>query len=158
MPFIDRLDLIRRVVPDTDHTAPALVVPTLSAASAAEVDALMAQFITEKYEGAVLRSLSGAYVFSVNSRRSDTALKYKKRDDLEVRVSGFSCGQGRDQDAVVYTCMYQESLFNVVLNCSLSIRKQQYAFLRDNEWALESLKNIPLTIEYSGLSDSGVPQ
>jgi len=66
----------------------------------------MHQFVSEKYEGAVLRSPLGLYVFSVNNRRSDTALKYKKRDDLEVAIQAFSCGSGRDQDAVVYTCAY----------------------------------------------------
>ena len=96
-------------------------------------------------------------MFSVNHRRSDSALKYKKRDDLEVSVSGFSCGQGRDQDAVVFTCIYAGNAFNVVLNTTIQARKTQFAFLKSNEWAINCLKNIPLTIEYSGLSDSGVP-
>ena len=64
-------------------------VPTVVAEDVSAVDRLMDTFIAEKYEGAVLRSFEGTYVYSLSGKRSDTALKYKKRDDLEVNVVGF---------------------------------------------------------------------
>ena len=52
----------------------------------------MREFLAEGYEGAVLRTFDSHYVFSVNNRRSDSTLKYKKRDDLEVQVIGYTSG------------------------------------------------------------------
>ena len=71
---------------------------------------------------------------------------------------GFSQGQARDRGAVVFVCRYGDSEFNVVQNTTISSRKLQYEFLLSNPAHLEWLKNVPLTIEFAGLSDLGVPQ
>jgi ATP-dependent DNA ligase len=52
----------------------------------------MREFLVEGYEGAVLRAFDSPYVFSVSNRRSDSTLKYKKRDDLEVQVISYTDG------------------------------------------------------------------
>ena len=90
-------------------------VPTLLVQEE-EVETYMNNFLQEGYEGAVLRETTSPYVFSVNSKRSTTTLKYKKRDDLEVNVVSYTCGQARDQDAIVFVCEYNGHRFNVVQN------------------------------------------
>jgi ATP-dependent DNA ligase len=64
----------------------------------------MNSFITEGYEGAVLRSMDSEYIFSTNARRSNTTLKYKRRLDLEVHVVAFTHGAARDSGAIVFIC------------------------------------------------------
>ena len=58
----------------------------------------------EGYEGAVLRSVIGKYVFSIKNKRSDSTLKYKKRLDMEVDVVDFTEGNGKDSGAIIYIC------------------------------------------------------
>lgn len=95
----------------------------------AAVDALMNTYISEGYEGAVLRSVDSEYVFSINARRSNTTLKYKRRLDIEVCVTAFTQGNARDKGAIVFICNYNGLLFNVVQNIALVHRKQQFEFL-----------------------------
>ena len=118
----------------------------------------MNQFISEGYEGAVIRARDSDYVFSYNARRSNTTLKYKRRLDIEVQVVAFTQGQARDSGAIVFICEYNGHRFNVVQNTTVAQRKLQFAHLLKNPEQLNTLKLIPLTIEHSGLSDLGVPQ
>ena len=84
----------------------------------------MNKFISEGYEGAVLRAVDSEYVFSINARRSNTTLKYKRRLDLEVQVVAFTQGQARDSSAIVFICEYNGHRFNVVQNTTIADRKR----------------------------------
>lgn len=80
------------------------VVQTAMVYNQAECKAVLDSYISEGFEGAVLRLPDSKYVFSVKNKRSSTTLKYKQRLDMEVRVVGALDGNGRDQDAIIYVC------------------------------------------------------
>ncbi len=104
MSFAERYQLVSSFLNSSSPSCPVVAVPTLVADNETHADQLMEQFINEKYEGAVLRDFKGPYVYSVSNKRSVTALKYKKRNDVDVTVVDFTCGQARDQDAIVFIC------------------------------------------------------
>lgn len=93
------------------------------------VDNLMNNYISEGYEGVVLRAVDSEYVYSINARRSNTTLKYKRRLDIEANVTAFTQGNARDRGAIMFICEHNGHLFNVVQNITLAQRKRQFEHL-----------------------------
>ena len=74
------------------------------AANQAAVDALAAQFIAEKNEGAVARRDAAGYRYSYSNYHSSNAVKIKPTFDAEFPVVGYTQGRGKDAGAVVWIC------------------------------------------------------
>ena len=141
-------------------------VENFPARDMAEVEALAARFLEEKYEGAIARKDSGLYTFSYNGHHSPAALKIKPIHDSEYEVVGFTQGtRGKDVGALIWICTLppdlpgDDRLFNVVpKNMTYEMRYCLFKLLSAPVGAAgetrfeRDIRGLPLTIEYAGLS------
>lgn len=109
---------------------------------------LHAQFVSEGYEGIMLRSVKGFYK---NSRSADL-LKYKEFFDGEYEVVGYKEGEGLEAGCVLWVCKTPEGR---VFNCRpRGSREDRVAlYVRGEEFV-----GKPLTVRYQELTDEGIPR
>jgi ATP-dependent DNA ligase len=70
-----------------------------------ELDSLVARFLAEGYEGAVVRKACAGYVYGLNNYHSSGVLKVKPLADDEFTVVGYEAGRrGKDEGAVIWVC------------------------------------------------------
>ena len=77
------------------------VVENVDLASDDDVKPLHDQFVTEGYEGLMVRNKKGAYALD---KRSNNLLKYKDFIDSEYEIVGYEEGVGRSKGLVIWTC------------------------------------------------------
>ena len=124
-------------------------VPTYLANDEDIVYSIHNDFVENGYEGAIVRSENGLYLFGY---RSNDLLKVKKFDDAEFRIIKFSSGVGRYENAVCYHCITEERL-EFKVNPKMSIAEKE-----------EGLKNAPndigkmLKVRFFGKSEDGIPR
>jgi len=135
-------------------------VENFPVSSGAELVALHDKFVSEGYEGAIIRKDSGVYEFSINNHRSHDVLKYKKMQDAEFEIIGYDHGQGKDLGAVIWRCRTNSNVtFSVVPNQKLEDRKKIYAYLEAHPEAFEELRGADYTVQFADLNeDTHVPQ
>ena len=146
-------------------------VENFAARDMAEVEALAARFLAEKYEGAIARKDAGVYTFSYNGHHSPAALKIKPTHDGEYEVVGFTQGsRGKDVGAVIWVCTLppdaaarataagETPTFHVVpKNMTYETRYCLFRLLGavaaggQTRFARD-VRGLPLTVEYAGLS------
>lgn len=109
---------------------------------------LHAQFVSEGFEGIMLRSSNGLYK---NSRSADL-LKYKEFFDNEYEVVGFKEGEGLESGCVLWICKTPDGN---VFNCRpRGTREDRVAlFGRGDEFIGKQL-----TVRYQELTDEGIPR
>ncbi len=56
------------------------------------------------------------YVYSTNNKRSKDVFKLKIRPTLDVDVTGFTHGMGKDSDCIIWICNYNGNELRVVQN------------------------------------------
>jgi ATP-dependent DNA ligase len=88
------------------HTHPHVVrVENFPVANAAELDALVARFLADGYEGAIARKDDAGYRYGYNGYHSANLLKIKPTFDAEFPVVGFTQGsRGKEVGAVIWEC------------------------------------------------------
>lgn len=147
-----------------------------------ELDALVARFLAEGYEGAVARKACAGYVYGLNNYHSGGVLKVKPLADDEFTVVGYGAGRrGKDAGAVIWVCEVppgegraERARFTVVpKNMSYAQRYHVYACLgglvpnapeavaRGGEPQVtrfeRDFRGRPLTVEYFERSAAGKP-
>lgn len=107
------------------------------------------KYVTAGYEGAIIRTYQGKYIFGY---RSEDLLKVKQFDDAEFTIVGYKSGKGSYENAVCWTCETNTGKqFDV--NPKMSIAEKE-----------ELLKNADdyigkvLTVRFFGLSNDGIPR
>ena len=113
-----------------------------------EVFDIQGQFISEGFEGAIIRNLNGLYQFGF---RSSDLLKLKDFKDEEFKVVGFKEGVGRFKGCVIWRCITKDKLeFDVVPRGAL---EQKAA------WFKEAGKYVgeKLIVRYQRFTDEGKP-
>lgn len=124
------------------------LVDTVMCESEDRMKELHAQFVSEGYEGIMLRSVKGFYK---NSRSADL-LKYKEFFDGEYEVVGYKEGEGLEAGCVLWVCKTPEGrIFNCRPRGSREDRVTLYA--RGEEFI-----GKPLTVRYQELTDEGIPR
>ena len=124
------------------------LVDTVMCESEDMMKELHAQFVSEGYEGIMLRTPGGMYK---NSRSADL-LKYKEFFDGEYEVVGFKEGEGLEAGCVLWVCKTPEGrVFNCRPRGSREDRVALYAHGGD-------FIGKPLTVRYQELTDEGVPR
>ena len=127
--------------------------------SEAELVELHDKFVTDGYEGAIIRKNSGVYEFSINGHRTHDVLKYKKTQDAEFEIIDYDQGQGKDLGAVIWRCKVADITFSVVPNQKLDERKKIYTYLEANPADFEILRGAQYTVQYADLNETtGLPQ
>jgi ATP-dependent DNA ligase len=124
------------------------LVDTMVCDSEDKMKELHAQFVSEGYEGIMLRTTKGFYK---NSRSADL-LKYKEFFDGEYEVIGYKEGEGLEAGCVLWVCKTPEGrVFNCRPRGSREDRVTLYA--RGGEFV-----GKPLTVRYQELTDEGIPR
>lgn len=107
-------------------TGKVVLVPSYEANSYEEVMKYHDLFVSQGYEGAIVRSHDGTYLYGY---RSSSLLKVKKFDDAEFKVVGYDKGVGRYANSVIWVCHTEEgSEFRVNHKCSITEKEK---FLKD---------------------------
>ncbi len=125
-----------------------------------EVQDRLRRFLSEKYEGVVLRKNWETYQFSYANYHCAKVLKIKPKYDDEFPIVGFEEGKGKDKGAIIWVCEVTKRVagdqydpadktFSVVPNMPLAQRKRLYACLAENEGFARSVMGKPLTVEYA---------
>ncbi len=137
------------------------VVENFEAKNEKDISKLYKQAIHNKYEGIIVRNVSGKYLADPHHNgtklRSCDVLKIKGHFSDEFEVVGFEQGsQGRDKGAIVWVCKVGDQTFNVVpKNTTIADRKALYDDAVKN--FNDKYKGRMLTVEYEDISQAGVP-
>jgi ATP-dependent DNA ligase len=106
-------------------------------------------FVSEGYEGAIVRAENGLYLYGY---RSNDLLKVKKFDDAEFEIVGHKTGKGRYVGAVCWRCITPEGMeFDVNPKATIEEKKD----------LLKNAKNHygkMLKVRYFGKSEDQVPR
>lgn len=137
---------------DESNLVKVKILPTYVCNSEEEVKAYHDQFVQEGYEGVIIRNTDGMYLFE---KRSNDLQKYKEFIDEEFEVVGYKSGEGREYDAIIFTCKVKNPkdvlTFDVRPRGSIEDRvKQMY----DDP---DKFIGMKYTVRYQDLSESNVP-
>ena len=132
------------------NSSPSIITtPTKKAHSEKEVYTLQKFWVSEGYEGAIVRETNAPY--EVNNRSSHL-LKVKDFKDAEYKIIGYSEGVGKFVGCVIWKCITEQEIeFNVVPKGTLKQKK---------EWFEEGDKHIGswLKVKFFELSEDNVPR
>ena len=127
-------------------------VDTYVCGSKEQIDKFHTQFITDNYEGSMIRNKDGMYRCKY---RSYDLLKNKDFDDGEFEIVNFTSEKdttGGNMPLVVWTCKTPEgNLFNVRPKGTETERKELYT-------KANSYKGQKLWVQYFGLTEAGIPR
>jgi ATP-dependent DNA ligase len=124
------------------------LVDTMTCESEDKMKELHAQFVSEGYEGIMMRTKKGFYK---NSRSVDL-LKYKEFFDDEYEVVGYKEGEGLEAGCVLWVCKTPEGR---VFNCRPRGSREDRVALYTRG---EEFMGKPLTVRYQELTDEGIPR
>ena len=97
-------------------------VQTVSVTNPEAIVSLQHEFVEDGYEGAIVRNLSGLYLFGY---RSHDLLKVKSFQDDEFEVIGAHCGVGKFAEAVVWECVTKDGVkFSATPKGTMEMRRQ----------------------------------
>jgi ATP-dependent DNA ligase len=147
-PFPERYERLKEVL----KSAPPNVklVPVVICHNEAEVLALLDQYLTEGFEGVMIRSREGGYVLS---NRSVGLLKHKKFiEDREFVIVDVIEGKGSEEGCAIYVCRTPENReFNVRPMGDVASRRAAFA-------DRANLIGRELTVKYQELSTDLIPR
>lgn len=124
-------------------------VHTYSCDSKDKFDALENFFITEGYEGMMVRNKGSLYKYK---HRSFDLQKVKRFVDNEFEIIGGKDGLGRESGLIIFRCQTKSGLeFDVRPRGSQEERKEIFDNLKD-------YIGKSLTVRYQELTDDGVPR
>tara|TARA_Y100000034_G_scaffold137014_1_gene218430 strand:- start:2505 stop:3596 length:1092 start_codon:yes stop_codon:yes gene_type:complete len=139
-------DLFKKELAVAKHTE---LVPTVEAKNDADVERLHSEFVSNGFEGAIMRIRSGVYRLGHRSRE---LLKVKSFDDNEFEIVDFSEGVGKDKGCVVWVCQTTKGQrFSVRPRGTYEQRKEWH---NDGDLYIGDM----LTVRYQGLSDDNIPR
>jgi len=148
MNFIDRSQLIFDIL-SKKLPKPITLVSTIHIENEQEFKQKFAEFVSQGYEGIMLRNKKGAYHLNY---RSHDLQKYKEFMEDEYEIVNFKEGDGRDKGTVIWVCKTKDgNEFNVRPRGTNDMRR---------EWFTNASAHIGkmLTVIYQELSDHGIPR
>lgn len=130
---------------------PLILTDTYSASSEKEIKTLQKQFVSEGFEGAIVRILTGIYKYG---ERSNYVLKVKDFIDAEYEVVGAETGKkgSKEENAVIWICKNKNGdTFSVRPKGSIKDREKAYKTARSRFGQLYKVKFFEYT-------DDGLPR
>ena len=125
-----------------------VLVPTMACASEVQMKEQHATFVTDGFEGIMLRCPTGAYKHS----RSADLLKYKEFFDAEYEVVGFKEGEGQEKGCVLWTCKTEDGK---TFHCRPRGTREDRVELFHHGLEYVGKK---LTVRFQELTDEGLPR
>ena len=122
-------------------------VPTHRANNEEIVMHLFSEFISEGYEGAMVRSINGRY----ENKRSKNLVKVKEFDSSEFEVVDVRGGRGIMADKAIFICKVGDTTFDCKMAGNLDALKK---YLDDPSLAVGK----PLEVKYDGFTRAGIPR
>jgi hypothetical protein len=174
--FMDRQQILLEISSQLGEQKYVKFITTHMVDDEEEMLKLYHSFIEKGLEGAIVRNADSPYEFGINKEvRSYQSLKLKPRPDAEWPVVGFTCGKGKETNAVIWVCaendegvvlragkilpLEERKIFNVTPNQPTDLRKQIYEKLSKNqEFFQKEIYGKLLVISYSVLSNDKLPQ
>lgn len=114
----------------------------------ADIDKYHKKFVSQGFEGLMLRNFDGNYSFGF---RSSDLVKVKAFDDTEFIITDVLEATGRDAGTAIFELKVGENLFRARPKGSFELRSQ---YLKDRK----KLIGKPCTVQYQGVSENGVPR
>lgn len=155
--FKDRITYLHNMLKGT-NTKICKLVDTYQVNNKEEVDKYYNFFISEKYEGAIIRNPNGENKFSFDKyQRSKDSFKLKPVYDMEATIIGYEQGKGKDKGLIKFVCKVDDK-GQVTVRPSMSDieRKKLYDIMPqvfDSHYKGKLYK-----IQYAYLSKTGLPQ
>lgn len=115
-------------------------------------------------EGAIVRNVNSPYEVGFNKEeRTYKSLKIKPRNDADYPVVGFTDGDGKNKNLVIWRCKGPTNEFNVTPNWPELKRAKVFKLLNDSKNSSDSffekhVKNQLAVVQYSILSNDKMPQ
>ena len=125
-----------------------VLVPTFGCGSEAEMKEQHARFVSDGYEGIMLRNPAGIY----KNVRSVDLLKYKEFFDDEYEVVGFKEGEGGEKGCVLWTCKTEKG---ETFHCRPRGTREDRTELFQKGASYIGKK---LTVRFQELTDDGIPR
>jgi len=126
------------------------LVETILVKNDAEVVAFEDMALSEHYEGLVVRTLSGRYIWGY---RSNDLLKLKVFEDAEFTVLGGTDGVGKAKGTVVFIC--KNDLTDAIFDCTMKgVLAERSRFYREREQYMGK----QLTVRFFGRTDAQIPR
>ena len=149
MPFEERTKKLAEIVGPMAKRTPYLVlVPTTLVRSQAELDRAHENFVSNGYEGTILRMGSAPYRMT----RTADLLKRKDFDTDEFRIVGAKPGKGAHEGAVVWDLETPTgSRFHATMKTTLDERRQMF---KNKDRYIGKM----LTVQFQGKSKDGIPR
>ena len=123
-------------------------VPNVTAYDESGVLELQKAFVSEGYEGAIVRAHEGQYRVGY---RSPHLLKVKSWTDSEFPIIGYTNGKGKFENAAIFKCITPEGkTFEVT---PMGTAEERLQMLRDAPGLVGKL----LKVKYLGFTDEGAP-
>lgn len=144
--YKDRLELLKKVIKFKNTK----LIETVCVDKKSEIDYFHDKFVSENYEGLILRNLKGPYQ---QKNRSKNLQKLKVFMDSEFEITGFSQGASTELGAVIWECKLpgSEKTFNVRPQGTFDKRKELYKNARKYIGKL-------LTVKYFEMTGEGIPR
>lgn len=106
------------------------------------------KFVSQGYEGAIIRNYDGLYEFGF---RSNDLIKLKSFMDSEYKIVDVVEATGRDEGTAVFVCECEAGQFNVKPMGTRELRAEYFK-------KRKKLIGKMVTVKYQELSDDGIPR
>ncbi len=155
MPYTKRWSYLKKIFEEFPDMKYIKKVKTYKVENEKEMMKLYKRFMKEGYEGGIYRNPIGKYKYSWTSSRSWEVLKIKPRKSDEFKIVGFKDGNGKNSGLVTFIMQTSDGKkFNAEPNMPEDIRRKLFKEFNKDFYYRDKMA----TIEYSELSDRGVPQ
>ena len=154
-PYVKRWAFLKKLFVEFPNMKYLKKVKTYRVDNEEQMMKLYKRFMREGYEGGIYRNPVGVYKHSWTTSRSWEVLKIKPRKSDEFKVFGFKDGNGKNKGLVTFIMQTSDGKkFNAEPNMPEEIRRKLFKEFQNDFY----YKDKMATIEYSELSDRGVPQ
>jgi ATP-dependent DNA ligase len=146
--YTERLEILKKYFEGKDFKYTELL-KTENCESKEQVKLFHKKYISQGYEGVIIRNKTGHYQ---ESYRSKNLQKYKEFIDDEYKIVGFTDGTGIEKGLIIWTCETKSgSQFQVRPKGTHDERRELYK--KGNLF-----KGKYLTVVYQELTDDGIPR
>lgn len=159
MTFEERHKLVKEIFSKFPSLKYCVQVETFIADDKKKEDRLYEQFLSENYEGSIVRNLDAVYEYGTSKEiRTYQARKRKPRFSDDYKVVGYSQGtQGKDVGAIIFELETENGIRFNATPVGMTYDERYDLFNKMPEIFDREYKNKLMIVEYDDISLEGVP-